>query len=190
MGQALHKLRLKNARWPDLLEEVEALGFKTDPISFSQQDVTRLTKGMKCFQATFGHKERMKKSVCLPNDDLTFPRLIYSIEPKNGMKRLDFRMRIERNSSSLHHGILPTTPYHPLSEHCPWPTWSWQQKLGQQVISIRTVVCPWKKKEMSLNLWISNRVQKVATQKERFYLKIKEHELIQYYQCVFHHVEE
>ena len=150
---ALYAWRLNGAR-ADLLEELKALGFNSDTISFSQRDLTRLLQGLKWFHATFGYKERVKmtgkKDTRLPDDHPTLPKLQLGKllhRAKKWNKKVGFSDadRKELEDFSSWHSVYQPTVY-PLMEiyfklnrnldipeafkisSCsPWPTWSWQQ---------------------------------------------------------------
>ena len=164
LGDKLHQWRLDGAR-PDLLDEIKALGFKPDPISFSQRDLKTLFQGLAWFQTTFGFKERVKTykgmSTCLPDDHPKFPGLFLgqlfhrakTWDEKIGFSNAD---RKKLKSFATWNSIYQSTiypllalyfklhghvdvPHALLVPSCsPWPTWSWQQKLGRNIDSIRT----------------------------------------------------
>ena len=163
LGQILHDWRANGAR-PDLLKEIEALGFKPDPISFFQRDLKRLLKGLKWFQTTFGYKERVrtykKTSTCLPYDHPTLPALALgelfrrakTWDEKVGFSNADRKeLKVFASWNTVYrstiyplmalyfkeYGNLDIPAIFPVPSCSPWPTWSWKQKLGNQVPSIR-----------------------------------------------------
>ena len=162
LGEKLHQWRSHQVR-PDLMEELKALGFKPDPIEFSSQDLTKLLEALDWFYHTYGYKERVKKCVkiSLPEDHPTLPGLqlgpLFRRAKKwNEMNRFSEaeRKQLEvyptwnsRYQSIVYplmivyynlHGNLHVPYSFQVPSSSPWPTWSWQQKLGRNTDSIRT----------------------------------------------------
>ena len=160
LGGALYKWRVNGAR-PDLLEEIKALGFKLDPISFSQRDLTTLLKGLKWFEASFGYKGRVKTygkgSTFLPDDHPILPGLSLGqllLRAKQWDKEVGFsdadrkELKVFASWNSVYQStIYPLMDlYYKLEGNVdipvafqvptcsPWPTWSWEQNLGKQVV--------------------------------------------------------
>ena len=163
LGDKLYQWRLHGAR-SDLLAEIKALGFTTDPTSFSFQDLTRLLNGLEWFQTTFGYKERVrtykKTSTCLPYDHPTLPALALgelfrrakTWDEKVGFSNADRKeLKVFASWNTVYrstiyplmalyfkeYGNLDIPAIFPVPSCSPWPTWSWKQKLGNQVPSIR-----------------------------------------------------
>ena len=163
LGKILHAWRVNGAR-SDLLEEIKKLGFSPDPISFPQQDLTKLLNALEWFQTTFGYKERVKTygeaSTCLPDDHSTLPGLslgkLFSRanqwDEKVGFSDADRKeLKVFASWNSVYQstiyplidlyfkqqGNLNILVAFQVPSCSPWPTWSWQQKLGHQTDKIR-----------------------------------------------------
>ena len=162
LGDKLYKWREHGARL-DLMEEIEALGFKPNPVSFSPQDLTTLLTGFKWFHDKFGYKERvnmLKTPTCLSDDHPTLPGLPFGKlfqrakqwDEKVGFSEAD-RKKLEVFASwntiyqstifplmetySNLNGNLRIQQRFQVPSCSPWPTWSWQQNLGLQAVGIR-----------------------------------------------------
>ena len=163
LGDKLQQWRLYGAR-PDLLKEITALGFKPSRIYFTQRDLSTLLKGLESFHTIFGYKERVKTygkaSTRLPVDHPTLPGLqlgelfhrAMKWDEKVGFSDTDrTKLKVFATWNSVYQSnIYPLLKLYYLLNgdlnirfdfqvpSCsPWPTWSWQQKLGSQTGSIR-----------------------------------------------------
>ena len=162
LGRSLHSWRENGAPRPDLLEEIKALGFKPDPVTFFQRDLSRLLMALRWFQGTFGYKKRVIKTapVCLPDDHPTLPGLSLTqlfFRAKKFDEKIGFSNADRKElkffgawNSSYQSTISPLMElYFKLNKtldipvdytvpsSSPWPTWSWEQKLGLQANNIR-----------------------------------------------------
>ena len=159
LGKCLYLWRMNGAR-ADLLEELKKLGFHTDPIVFSQQDLSFLLTGLEWFHLFLGYKERIAKKFCLPSDHPSLPGLPLGqlfFRAKKWNEKVGFlehelkQLEVFATWNSVYqstifplmeiyfnlHGDLHIPNIFPIPACDPWPIWSWLQQLGAQTQSIR-----------------------------------------------------
>lgn len=145
-------IRVKRNARPDLLEQIEALGFELEPIVFSSQALFTLLEALHWHHNTFVYKERVnsygKEATCLPGDHPTLaglsPGKLYhrakKFDGKVGFsKAVRYQIKVYPSWHSVYHSNISSLLilYYCMYDHLhvtqiwqvpsyyPWPSWAW-----------------------------------------------------------------